>query len=88
MNNPDSVTGYRTIGRELTAQVGEKLDAFCAGVGTASTLMGIFTGTSSELNAVGAIDLAKELGPGKTVVTIAVDTGLKYLAGDLFSDGA
>ena len=50
--------------------------------------MGIFTGTSSELNAVGAIELAKELGPGKTVVTIAVDTGLKYLAGDLFSDGA
>ncbi len=48
---------------------------------------GIFVGTSSGLNAAGAIELAKELGPGKTVVTIAVDTGLKYLAGDLFSDG-
>jgi cysteine synthase A len=47
---------------------------------------GIFVGTSSGLNAAGAIELAKELGPGKTVVTIAVDTGLKYLAGDLFSD--
>jgi cysteine synthase len=33
---------------------------------------------------VAAIGLAKELGPGKTVVTVAVDTGLKYLAGDLF----
>jgi len=24
------------------------------------------------------------LGPGHTVVTVAVDSGLKYLAGDLF----
>ena len=162
LNNSDSITGYRTIGRELTAQVGEKLDAFCTAVGTAGAIMGlskelklaypdikivalepsttavisggepgehhvegigigyvpphldkdlydearpidetqaremvralarkegIFVGTSSGLNAVGAIELAKELGPGKTVVTIAVDTGLKYLAGDLFSDG-
>ncbi len=33
----------------------------------------------------GAVQLARELGPGKTVVTVAVDTGLKYLAGDLFT---
>lgn len=46
---------------------------------------GIFAGTSSALNAVGAIQLAQELGPGKVVVTVAVDTGLKYLAGDLFT---
>ena len=45
---------------------------------------GVFTGTSSGLNVVGAIQLARELGPGKTVVTVAVDSGLKYLAGDLF----
>jgi cysteine synthase A len=32
-----------------------------------------------------AVRLAKELGPGKVVATVAVDTGLKYLAGDLFS---
>jgi len=36
------------------------------------------------LNVVGAIKLAEELGKGKTVVTIAVDTGLKYLTGNLF----
>jgi cysteine synthase A len=47
---------------------------------------GLFTGTSSALNIVGATQLARELGPGKTVVTVAVDTGLKYLAGDLFDD--
>lgn len=47
---------------------------------------GIFTGTSSGLNVVGAIQIAKDLGRGKTVATVAVDTGLKYLAGDLFTD--
>ena len=45
---------------------------------------GIFAGTSSGLNVVGALELAAELGEGKTVVTVAVDTGLKYLAGDLY----
>lgn len=45
---------------------------------------GIFAGTSSGLNVVAALQIAKELGPGKTVVTVAVDSGMKYLAGDLF----
>jgi cysteine synthase A len=48
---------------------------------------GIFAGTSSGLNAVAAIQLATELGPGKVVATVAVDTGLKYLSGDLFAKG-
>lgn len=46
---------------------------------------GIFAGLSSGLNVVAALQLASELGKGKTVVTSAVDTGLKYLAGDLYS---
>ncbi len=46
---------------------------------------GLLVGTSSALNIAAAIDLARELGPGKVVVTVAVDTGLKYLAGDLFA---
>jgi len=45
---------------------------------------GIFAGVSSALNVVAALQLARELGPGHTVATVAVDTGLKYLAGDLF----
>lgn len=45
---------------------------------------GIFVGVSSGLNVIGALQVARELGPGHTVVTVAVDTGLKYLAGDLF----
>lgn len=47
---------------------------------------GIFAGTSSGLNVVGAIQLAQELGPGRTVVTVACDFGLKYLAGDLYAE--
>jgi cysteine synthase A len=47
---------------------------------------GIFSGTSTALNVVAALELARELGPGKVVATVAVDSGLKYLAGDLFSD--
>jgi cysteine synthase A len=45
---------------------------------------GIFAGTSTGLNLVGALQLARELGPGHVVATVAVDTGLKYLAGDLY----
>jgi cysteine synthase len=45
---------------------------------------GVFAGTSTGLNLVGALQLARELGPGKVVATVAVDTGLKYLAGNLY----
>lgn len=47
---------------------------------------GLLVGTSSGMNVVAALQLAKELGPGKTVVTIAVDSGFKYLNGALFQD--
>ncbi len=50
-----------------------------------ATEEGIFAGTSSGLNVVAALQLAAELGEGKTVVTVAVDTGLKYLASDLYA---
>jgi cysteine synthase len=45
----------------------------------------IFAGVSTGLNVAAALQLASELGPGHSVATVAVDTGLKYLAGDLFS---
>ncbi|CAN5582120.1 cysteine synthase A [soil metagenome] len=45
---------------------------------------GIYAGTSSALNVVAAIELGKKIGPGHTVVTIACDSGMKYLAGGLF----
>jgi len=46
---------------------------------------GILAGTSTGLNVVAALQLARELGPGCRVATVAVDTGLKYFAGDLFT---
>ena len=46
---------------------------------------GIFGGTSTGLNVAGALRIAKEVGAGHTVVTVAVDSGLKYLAGDLYA---
>lgn len=159
LHNTDSLKGYEQIGSELLIQVDQRIDAFCASVGTAGMLMGvahalkgensaprivalepasspilskgvagshhvegmgigfvpplldqayydaalpveesaaremarrlareegIFAGTSSGLNVAGAVQLAQELGAGHTVVTVAVDTGLKYLAGDLY----
>jgi len=45
---------------------------------------GIFAGTSTGLNVAGAVRLAREIGAGHTVVTVAVDSGFKYLAGDLY----
>ncbi|MGQ0733924.1 MAG: PLP-dependent cysteine synthase family protein [Acidobacteriota bacterium] len=45
---------------------------------------GIFAGVSSGLNLVAALEVARALGPGKVVATVACDTGLKYLAGDLY----
>ena len=45
---------------------------------------GIFAGMSSALNVVAALQLAQELGRGSTVATVAVDSGFKYLAGDLY----
>jgi cysteine synthase A len=47
---------------------------------------GIFAGTSSGLNITAALQLAQELGRGSTVATVAVDTGFKYLAGDLYRE--
>jgi cysteine synthase A len=45
---------------------------------------GIFGGITSGANVWAALARAKALGPGKTVVTVIVDTGLRYLNGDLY----
>jgi len=41
-------------------------------------------GTSSGLNVTAALQLAQGSGRGSTVATVAVDSGFKYLAGDLY----
>lgn len=44
----------------------------------------LFAGTSSGANVVAAIRVAEQLGPGATVVTLMVDSGLKYLSTDVY----
>jgi cysteine synthase A len=158
-NNRDAIKGYQVLGQEIVEQLPERVDLFCAGVGTAGMLVGtaralresfegtrvvalepasspvlskgqkgshhvegigvgfvppllqtfspdevraideaearetarrlareegIFSGVSSGLNVAAALQLARELGPGHSIVTVACDTGLKYLHGDLY----
>lgn len=44
----------------------------------------LFAGISSGANVVAALRLAERLGPDATIVTILVDTGLKYLSTELY----
>ena len=44
----------------------------------------IFAGTSTGANVVAALQVARRLGPGATVATIIVDSGLRYLSTDVF----
>jgi cysteine synthase A len=47
---------------------------------------GIFAGISTGANVVGAHRLAARLGPDAVIVTLAVDTGFKYVSVSPFVD--
>lgn len=74
--NRDAYDEARAIDEATARQMARKL----------ARAEGIFAGVSTALNVVAALELARELGAGKLVATVAVDTGLKYLAGDLYGD--
>jgi cysteine synthase len=46
---------------------------------------GIFAGTSTGANVVAALRVAHRLGPDATVVTIVIDSGLRYLSTDVYA---
>ena len=46
---------------------------------------GVFGGGSTGLNVCAAIEIAKEIGPEKRVVTLNCDNGLKYLGSHIYS---
>jgi len=46
---------------------------------------GVFAGTSTGANVAAALRLAARLGPDRTVVTLAVDSGMKYLSTELYA---
>jgi cysteine synthase len=59
------------------------------GLPTAAELLGskeegVFCGASTGLNVAGAIELAKEMKPEQRVITLACDSGLKYLGGHIY----
>lgn len=45
---------------------------------------GIFGGTSSGLDVIAALKLARKLGAEATVVTLIIDSGLRYLSTDVY----
>jgi cysteine synthase A len=49
---------------------------------------GIFAGTSTGGNVAVALRVAERLGPGHDVVTLAVDSGMKYLSTALYAQAA
>ena len=47
---------------------------------------GLFVGTSTGMNVAAAVEIAAERAPDDVVATVACDTGLKYLDGNLFAE--
>ncbi len=47
---------------------------------------GIFVGMSSGASVYVALEVARELGPGKVVVCLAADTAARYISTELFAD--
>ena len=47
---------------------------------------GIFAGVSTGANVVGALRPAERLGAGAVIVTLAVDSGFKYLSRSPYAD--
>ena len=49
-------------------------------------LLGIFAGTSTGANIIAACKIAESLGAGKTVATLIVDSGLRYISTPLYKE--
>jgi cysteine synthase A len=45
---------------------------------------GLWSGPSTGANLTAALEVARRLGPGSRVATTLVDSGLKYLALDIY----
>ena len=83
LNLPQLV--FYGVGTMVGAGIYSVIGAAFAEAGAQLWLSFIFAGVSTGLNVLAAVQFAAELGPGHRVATVAVDTGLKYLAGDLFT---
>jgi cysteine synthase A len=68
--SPEKVDGLEPIGDEEALEMTRRL----------ASDEGIFAGISTGANVVGAHGLANRLGPEAVIVTLAVDTGFKYMS--------
>ncbi len=94
--NHDSIAGYHPLGEEVWSQTQGRVDAFVHEIVPVPTAdakemtrrlareAALFAGTSSGANVIAAIEVGRRLGPGATVVTLMVDSGLKYLSTDVY----
>ena len=71
---PEMVNEIQTVSTEEAKAMARKL----------AREEGIFAGTSTGANVVAAIRVAEKLGAGATVATIIIDSGLRYLSGDVY----
>lgn len=71
---PQEVDGIQTVSTQEAKAMARRL----------AREEGIFVGTSSGGNVAVALREAKRLGPGATVGTILIDSGLRYLSTDVF----
>jgi cysteine synthase A len=74
--DPDRVDHLEPIGDDEAVEMTLRL----------SQEEGIFAGISTGANVVGAHRLAERLGPGAVIVTLAVDSGFKYLSVSPFAE--
>jgi cysteine synthase len=73
---PDKVDHVEPIGDDEAVEMTRRL----------ALEEGIFAGISTGANVVGAHRLAERLGPDSVIVTLAVDTGFKYLSVSPYGD--
>lgn len=71
---PDRVNEILTVSTDEAKEMARRL----------ASEEGVFAGTSSGANVVAALRVARSLGSKATVVTIIVDSGLRYLSTDVF----
>lgn len=71
------------VNKVVTVTTGEAV----AMAGRLAREEGMFAGTSSGANVVAALRVAERLGPDSTVVTVLVDSGLRYLSTALYKSG-
>ena len=75
--NPDAVDDITTVTTDQAMAMTRWL----------AKVEAIFAGTSTGANVIVAMDVAARLGAGSTVVTVACDSGIKYLSTRLYGSG-